>query len=132
MNLINIKDSVLKVEVILKGNFKDKLVLDLASRWACTSYVDQIKNIKVSPNYSVELKQENNNSQAIISIPKTSSNTVKITYEVHQKIGNPSDVHEAIIRDDLIHAPGYGIFATPFDLNENDKINVAIKWIKLD
>ncbi|PPE03327.1 hypothetical protein [Holospora curviuscula] len=57
---------------------------------------------------------------------------VKITYEVHQKIGNPSNVHEAIVRDDLVHTTGYGIFATPFDLNENDKINVAIKWINLD
>jgi hypothetical protein len=132
LDLISIKDSVLKIEVILKGDFKDKLVLDLPSRWAGTSYVDQIKNIEVSPNYSVELKQENNNSQAIISIPKTSNNLVKITYEVHQKIGNPSNVHEAIVRDDLVHTTGYGIFATPFDLNENDKINVAIKWINLD
>ncbi|WP_371220481.1 M61 family peptidase [Orientia tsutsugamushi] len=132
LNLINIKDSVLKVEIILRGKFKNKLVLDLPSKWAGVSYVDQIKNIEVNPNSCVELKQENNNSQAIISIPKTSSNSVKITYEIHQKAGNPSNVHEAIVRDDLVHTPGYGIFATPFDLNENDKINVTIKWINLD
>ncbi len=28
LNLINIKDSVLKVAIILRGKFKDKLVLD--------------------------------------------------------------------------------------------------------
>lgn len=132
LNLINIKDSVLKVEIILRGKFKDRLVLDLPSKWAGTSYVDQIKNIEVNPKSSIELKQANNNSQAIISIPKNSNNSVKITYEIHQKAGNPSNVHEAIVRDDLVHAPGYGIFATPFDLNESDKINVTIKWVNLD
>lgn len=84
-DLINIKNSVLKVETILRGKFKNKLVLDLPSKWAGVSYVDQIKNIEVSPNSPVELKQENNNWQAIISIPKTSNSLVKITYEIHQK-----------------------------------------------
>lgn len=132
LDLINIKDSVLKIEVTLKGDFKDKLILDLPSRWAGISYVDQIKNIEVSPNFPLELKQENNDSQAIILMPQTSNNLIKITYEVHQKAGNQSDVHEAMVRSDLVHSPGYGIFATPFDLNENDKINVIIKWTNLD
>jgi predicted metalloprotease with PDZ domain len=132
LNLINIKDSVLKVEIVLRGKFKDKLVLDLPFKWAGTTYIDQIKNIEVNPKSWVELKQENNNSQAIISIPKTSNDSVKITYEIHQKAGNPSNVHEAIVRDDLVHAPGYGIFATPYGLNESDKINVTIKWVNLD
>ena len=72
LNLINIKDSLSKVEIILRGKFKNNLVLDLPSKWAGSTYIDQIKNIEVNPNPSVELKQENNNSQAIISIPKIS------------------------------------------------------------
>lgn len=132
LNLINIKDSVLKVEIILRGKFKDKLILNLPFKWAGTDYVDQIKNIEVNPKTSIELMKENNNSQAIISIPKTSNDSIKITYEIHQKAGNPSNVHEAIVRDDLVHAPGYGIFATPYDLNESNKINVTIKWVNLD
>jgi predicted metalloprotease with PDZ domain len=132
LNLINIKDSVLKVEIILSGKFKDKLVLDLPFKWAGTTYTDQIKNIQVDPKFQMEMIKKDNSSQAIFTIPKASSDRIKVTYEVHQKVDNPSDVHEAIVRNDLVHAPGYGIFATPFDLNENDKIKVTINWVNLD
>jgi hypothetical protein len=45
LNFIDIKDSVLKVEIILQSDFKNKLILDLPSRWAGTSYIDQIKKM---------------------------------------------------------------------------------------
>ena len=127
LSLANIKDLVLKVEVTLKGKFKNKLVLDLPSKWAGTSYIKQIKNIQVSPKYKLKLIKKNNEHQAIITISNF-SDQLKISYEIHQKAGDPSNVHEAIIRNSLVHSPGYGVFATPYDLNKNDKIHIMINW----
>lgn len=171
LNLIDIKDSVLKVEVIIRGDFKNNLALDLPSTWASAYYYDQIKNIQTDSGFKIKFKKQKNLSQtalkedsktntktntrseskekstskeipntnsqkisqAIIELPKKSSTKkIKITYEIHQKQGNPSDVHEAIIRKDIIHSPGYGIFITPSNLNENDKVSVVINWINLN
>ena len=65
------------------------------------------------------------------NIPNTSEQ-IKIKYEVHQKLDNTTDVNEAIIRHDLIHSPGYGLFATPSDLKETDKIKITINWLGID
>ncbi len=132
LNLTNIKDSVLKVDIIFRGKFKDKLVLDLPFKWAGTTYTNQIKNIQVDPQFQMEMIKKDNNSQVILIMPKASTDPIKVTYEVHQKVGNPSNVHETIVRDDLVHAPGYGIFATPYELNETDKVKIIINWVNLD
>ena len=116
----------------MRGKFKDKLVLDLPFKWAGTSYVDQIKNIQVDPQFQMEIINNDNNSQVIFIIPKASTDPIKVTYEVDQKIGNPSIVYETIVRDDLVHAPGYGIFATPCELKEADKVKILINWANLD
>ena len=127
----NIQDYILNVEIILKGKFQDQLILDLPSKWAGALYTEQIKNIQVADGHKLELIHNNNNEQAVITINGNQNTELKIKYEIHQKAGNPSDVHEAIVRHDLIHAPGYGIFATPNDLND-DKINISINWFELD
>ncbi len=61
-----------------------------------------------------------------------SHSELRISYEIHQKTGNPSEVYEVIVRPDLVHAPGYGIFAIPNDLQQNDKINIVVNWNDLD
>lgn len=45
-----------------------------------------------------------------------------------KKTGNPSNVHETIIRQNLIHSPGYGLFTLPEDINDKDKIEFNIEW----
>ena len=130
LSLANIQESVLKVEVTLKGKFEDKLILNLPSKWAGTSYIKQITNVQVSSNANhakLALIEKDDTYQAIIGIPNL-SDQIKISYEIHQKPDNPSNVHEAIIRDNLVHAPGYGIFATPDDLSETTKIRMIINW----
>ncbi|HJK86428.1 MAG TPA: M1 family aminopeptidase [Candidatus Megaira endosymbiont of Nemacystus decipiens] len=128
----NIQNYILNVEIILKGKFQDQLILDLPSKWAGVEYNEQIKNIQVADGHKLELIHRNNNEQAVITISDNQNTELKITYEIHQKAGNPSDIHEAIVRHDLIHAPGYGVFATPTDLNGDDKINISINWFDLD
>lgn len=128
LSLANIKDSVLKVEVTLNGKFKDKLILNLPFGWAGASYKDQIKNIKLQSNYNIKLTRGKENFRAIISIPNHSTDQIKISYDIHQKTGNPSEVHEAIIRETLVHSTGYGLLSLPSDLKDNDKIRVSINW----
>ncbi len=128
----NIQNSILDIEMIIKGNFSDQLILDLPSKWAGALYTEQIKNIQISGLHQIEFINKNDDFQAVITLPDKKNAKIKIQYEIHQKIGNPSDVHEAIIRNDLVHAPGYGIFATPNDLNSDDKINISINWLDID
>ncbi len=132
----NIQSGVFNVEMVMKGKFSNQIILDLPSRWAGALYTEQIKNIKISGLHQIEINNNNNDFQAVITLRDQQNNEksteIKLQYEVHQKIGNPSDVHEAIVRHDLIHTPGYGIFATPEDLKSDDKINISINWLDLD
>jgi predicted metalloprotease with PDZ domain len=121
------KTPTIKVITRLKGNFLNKLILDLPNYWANAEYSKQIKNIKIHDE-DLEFKINNiDDHQLSISIPK-STNEIKISYEIQQKTGDPSNVHESIIRKDLIHSPGHGLFTTPADINDTDEINFSIKW----
>lgn len=103
LNFSNIKNSVLIVEMILTGKFSNESFLNLSyGKFNSTACMDQIKNIKTYSNSLTKLKQE--------------KKSIKITYEIHQKKGNSSNVHDAIVRNDLFHAPGYRIFAVPLML----------------
>ena len=96
-------------------------------RWASGEYVEQLKEVKVD-NFSYRIISNNELcSQLIITIPKFTDRVI-ISYEVHQKNGDPAEVHEAIIRTDLVHSVGYGIFAIPSDAEETDKISFNIEW----
>lgn len=121
---------VLSVEVLIKGKFSKELVIDLPYKWASASYTEQIKNFKIGSSYTFKIVKQDDH-QAIITIPN-STDEIKISYEIHQKSGDPSDVHEVIVRNDLIHATGYGLFAIPSDLNLKDKISISINWLSLD
>ena len=123
---------ILNIEVILNGDIKDELVLNLPSHWAGINYTEQIKNIKTSPEYNIDLVNKDDSYQAIIKLPKIGIQELKFNYEVHQKTGDPADVHEAIIRNDIVHAPGYGILTIPNNLDDDDKIHVVINWLDLD
>ncbi len=43
----NIQDSILNVEIILRGKFKEQMILNLPSNWAGAEYIQQIKNIQI-------------------------------------------------------------------------------------
>jgi hypothetical protein len=86
-----------------------------------------MKEVKVD-NFSYRIISDNELcSQIIIAISKPTDRVI-INYEVHQKNGDPAEVHEAIIRTDLVHSVGYGIFAVPSDAKETDKISFNIEW----
>ena len=132
----DIKKSILNVEFVLQGHFGDYVTLNLPFKWAGANYIEQIKNIKISPEYKINFIKQEKDWQAVIAIPANHKGEIKISYEIHQSAGDPSNVHEAIIRNNLVHAPGYGIFAIPDDLHdelsENSKINVIINWKDID
>jgi len=136
LDLSSIDNSILKVEMILDGKFKDKIILNLPHKWASAMYTDQIKNFRCESKYKTKIIKNNKDSQVIITIPKhytkSYSDKVIITYEVHQKSGNPSHVHEAIIRDNLVHAPGYGILSIPEELDDDSKIRFIVNWININ
>lgn len=121
------KAPAIKVTADIRGDIKDQLVVDLPCRWASGEYVEQLKEVKVD-NFSYRIISNNELcNQLIIATPK-STDRVIINYEIHQKKGDPAEVHEAIIRTDLVHSVGYGIFAIPSDAEETDKISFNIEW----
>ncbi|EKE01552.1 MAG: hypothetical protein ACD_21C00105G0001 [uncultured bacterium] len=113
-----------KVETEIKGQLSGKVVVDFPYKWGGVDYTKQIKNFKLDhPQGKAQLKKHS----AIITVPKTDS--IGLAYEVHQKPGNPSNVHETIIRKDLVHAIGNGIFVIPHALQGSDKkIDFNITW----
>jgi len=123
--LPNVVIPTIKVEMEIKGEITDKIIVDLPSHWADGEYAKQIKNIQLLYPVSEASLQKKDDQIIISAVPKTDS--VRISYEISQKQGNPSDVHEAIIRNDLIHSPGYGLFATP-DLENTEQIQWGITW----
>lgn len=127
-DLKDVKDSVLNVEVSLQGKFQQKVVMSLPSKWASAYYIPQITNIKIhTPHCKMHITDGKDGLQAII-IPEKINKKIILSYQIHQKIDNPADVHEAIIRKDIVHSPGYGLFATPEDLNNNQKVNISVNW----
>ncbi|UZW39105.1 hypothetical protein [Rickettsia conorii] len=90
------------------------------------TYYKQIKNVKLEyPIGKLQFRNQDSN-KAILNTGKI--NIIRLSYEIYQKTGNPCDIHEAIIRQNLIHSPGYGLFATPGDLNGNDIVAFNIEW----
>ena len=121
------KVPAIKVTAEIIGEIRSQLIVDLPCRWASGEYVEQLKEVKVD-NFSYRIISNNELcSQLIITIPKFTDRVI-ISYEVHQKNGDPAEVHEAIIRTDLVHSVGYGIFAIPSDAEETDKISFNIEW----
>jgi len=118
----------IKVDAEIKGQLSGKVVVDLPYKWAHVKYYQQIKNVKLNhPHGKIQLKKHAVN-QAVITTSKT--NSLSLSYEVYQKSGDPTCVEEAIIRKNLIHAPGYGILAVPNELKapENEKIEFKVVW----
>ncbi|WP_341788860.1 M1 family aminopeptidase [Rickettsia endosymbiont of Lasioglossum villosulum] len=118
--------SAIKVETEIIGDIDGEVILDLPYAWASASYYQQIKNVKLEyPIGKLKFRNQNSN-EAIFNIGKI--NIIRLSYEIYQKTGNPSKVHEAIIRQNLIHSPGWGLFATPRDLKKEDIVEYNVEW----
>lgn len=118
--------SAIKVETEIIGDIDGEVILDLPYAWASASYYQQIKNVKLEyPIGKLKFRNQNSN-EAIFNTGKI--NTIRFSYEIYQKSSNPLDVHETIIRQNLIHSPGWGLFATPGDLKREDIVEYNVKW----
>jgi predicted metalloprotease with PDZ domain len=108
------------------GNFSKNIAIDLPYKWAGAEYYSQIRNIGVMEenNFSINSDKEN---QLLINLI-TPRKSIEIDYEIHPNVNQKFDVQEAIISTDLVHTPGYGIFATPEDIISTAKININITW----
>lgn len=123
------KIPAIKIKATIKGDLSESLVMDMPHNWAGVDYTKQIKNIKIlhprGCKFSINKKD---GYQLKIQLPKIQTDSVELSYEVHQKPNNPSNVHETIVRQDLIHSTGYGIFAVPADVDEKHKLKINIEW----
>ncbi|ABE04396.1 hypothetical protein [Rickettsia bellii] len=118
--------SAIKVETEIIGDIDGEVILDLPYAWASASYYQQIKNVKLEyPIGKLKFRNQNSN-EAIFNIGKI--NTIRFSYEIYQKASNPLDVHETIIRQNLIHSTGWGLFATPKDLKKEDIVEYNVEW----
>lgn len=113
----------LKVEVTLDGDIDKGIVVNLPSKWAGVDYSRQVKNLKL--NYP-QGKIKTIGHRVDIHVPKISR--LSFSYEIYPKPGDPINVYDVVIRKDLIHGPGYGIFAVPQDLYKSDKVKCNIVW----
>ena len=121
----------IKVTAEIKGELAGKVIVDLPSVWANVNHYKQIKNIKLNhPQGKIQFKKNNNHknsNQAIITTPKT--NSIILNYEVHQHAEDIATVTATIVRKNLVHTTGYGIFVIPNDLkNTKNKTSFNIKW----
>ena len=124
--LSNMSVSAIKVETEIIGDMDGEIVLDLPYAWANATYYKQIKNVKLEyPIGKLHLKNQERNP-AVLNTGRI--NIIRLSYEIYQEAGNPSDIHGTIIRSNLIHSPGYGLFATPGDLNGNDILEFNVEW----
>lgn len=116
----------IKVETEIIGDMEGEVVLDLPYAWASASYYQQIKDVKLEyPIGKLQFSNENGN-RAVLNTGKI--NVIRLSYEIYQEAGNPSDIHGTIIRQNLIHSPGYGLFTLPEDLNDKNKIEFNVEW----
>jgi hypothetical protein len=114
----------IRVDVEITGKLANKVVINLPYAWASANYSKQITNINlIAPQGRLELNTQNDN-QAIITLP-LKADTLHLSYDITQKLGDSLDVHEAIIHPNLIHLPGHGLFAIPDDLTDTLKFNVT-------
>ncbi|AFC71402.1 hypothetical protein [Rickettsia australis] len=117
--------AAIKVETEIIGDMSGEVILDLPYVWASSSYYQQIKNVKLE--YLIgKLQFRNQDANEALNTGKI--NIIRLSYEIYQKAGNPCDVHEAIMRQNLIHSPGYGLFTTSGGLNGNDIVEFNIEW----
>lgn len=125
--ILNSDLPTIKIENTIYGNITQKVILDLPSGWAGNNYLNQIKNIKYTKGAYIHTNKDGS-KQIIIDQPE--NKPISISYEITQEPENSSDVHKVIIKKDLIHAVGYGLFTTPMELRDQ-KIKFVIKWQKL-
>ena len=123
----NTELSAIRIETEIKGELNDQLIIDFPEKWAGNEYIEQVKNIKLyNADYEFSVNKDKVH-QLTINIPNHIK-SIKLSYDLHQEKGNPSDVHKTIIRPDLIHATGHGFLAIPTDLKEEEQFAVNIEW----
>ena len=118
--------SAIKVETEIIGDMDGEVVLDLPYAWANATYFKQIKNVQLEYPVGKLQFQGQNRNKAVLNTGKI--NIVRFSYEIYQEAGNPCDIHKTIIRRDLIHSIGYGLFTIPEDLKDEDKIEFNVEW----
>jgi len=133
LDLAKIEHSILKIETIIEGDFNGQVLLDLPTSWAGVDYTTQVKNVRINDSTLIKpnLNSDSGQLQAMIKIQKEPTRQLTASYEIHQKVDDPSNVHEAIIRTDLVHAPGYALFALPHDLEDIKLVKIKINWHNL-
>lgn len=119
----------LSVAVTFNGTAAGQTVVVFPDVWAGIDYKPQIRNIHID-NATMVPCNDGKHDQLVTHDPNAE---ITVNYEIHQQQGNPSTVQSAIIRPDLIHAPGYGLGAFPMYGQTmeclNDPINCIFKWI---
>ena len=121
------KTPYIKVDTEIKGKLQGKVVINLPDVWGGANHYQQIKDFKLNyPKGTIQFKKSPRRG-VILTIPKTK--ILRLSYKIYQKPNDPSNVHETIIRKNLIHFIGHGVFAVPDHLD--NKITINITWKNL-
>lgn len=133
----------LKIDMKIKGNIVDDMIVELPSFWARGHYWEQIKNVKIVDNkeYITEIIKKKNEdreeSQHQINIKTLKpQKEINISYVIVPDNNVKQNYFNIILRNDFIAFPGYGVFAYPsdvekyFDFKEDKLIDldISISW----
>lgn len=123
----HIHESYIEVTLTMKGDLSEPILLNLPFKWADSSYQAQIRNVEIMPRSIVFDRSDGKVRRWMVTAPKH-TRTMTVTYQVHTNGVDALNVHDAIVRSDLVHAPGYGLLITPDDAGANQSIDVSMQW----
>src|ERR1700722_7399995 len=126
----NLSDhSYIAVKVSFQGEKSGETTIEFPYEWANVRHGECLKNINISSQGKL-LTLIETDDPAHKKVCHNSSAQLILNYEVHplsNQDTNPN-VHSAIIKKELIHAPGYALFAFPQSTTDRDKFRFTIHW----
>jgi len=123
---LELNNTAAQPKLFVKANIQSEMsgnvVANLPDWWAGTNHYKQIKNVDV-PNHEFAVK----NKKIIIKVGQKINN-LTFSYEIHKSPNKIINIHECLIQNDLIHSPGFALFAIPDHFNNDPNLVFTINW----
>lgn len=113
------------IVALFEGTQKGETIIVFPHNWANGYQGKSLKNIKIETEDDKALDLTDTENPAEKKVFHTAKAKLSLSYEVHPDPDYPHDVHRAIIQKNLVHAPGYALFAIPI-LDEGQSYKV--RW----
>jgi predicted metalloprotease with PDZ domain len=123
----NGKSPFIKITAKFSCEFEKTEKIYLPSKWADGNYSSQVKNISFSDPSIKFITYSKNDEHYLIATGFQKKENLEMSYDLIQDPKIMIDVYNIIIKKDLVHSPGYGLFAYP-DISYNNDLKIAIEW----